>query len=204
MKLYYMPGACSMTPHTALEWIGQPYEAQSVDRREIKSPEYLKLNPQGAVPLLVDGDLVLSQNAAILAYLDARFPQAHLFGSDDPKGKARAWRWLAFLNADVHKAFSPLFHLPDYVHDEVVKTAMQSAARDNIRHLLAQADAQLTAQPYLGDDVSVADVYLYVLLRWCRSLKLDFADLSQLAPFYVRLGENAGVRSVITQENLKP
>lgn len=204
MKLYYMPGACSMTPHTALEWIGQPYEVQSVDRSEIKSPEYLKLNPQGAVPLLVDGDLVLSQNAAILAYLDARFPQARLFGSDDLKGKARAWRWLAFLNADVHKAFSPLFHLPDYVHDEAVKTAMQSAARDNIRHLLAQADAQLAAQPYLGDDVSVADVYLYVLLRWCRSLKLDLADLPQLAPFYVRLGENAGVRSVITQENLKP
>ena len=204
MKLYYMPGACSMTPHTALEWIGQPYEAQSVNRREIKSPEYLKLNPQGAVPLLVDGDLVLSQNAAILAYLDARFPQARLFGSDDLKGKARAWRWLAFLNADVHKAFSPLFHLPDYVHDEAVKTAMQSAARDNIRHLLAQADAQLAAQPYLGDDVSVADVYLYVLLRWCRSLQLDLADLPQLTPFYVRLGENAGVRSVITQENLKP
>jgi len=187
MKLYYMPGACSMTPHTALEWIGQPYEAQSVNRREIKSPEYLKLNPQGAVPLLVDGDLVLSQNAAILAYLDARFPQAHLFGSDDPKGKARAWRWLAFLNADVHKAFSPLFHLPDYVAGG-----------------LGEADAQLAAQPYLGDDVSVADVYLYVLLRWCRSLQLDLADLSQLAPFYVRLGENAGVRSVITQENLKP
>ena len=204
MKLYYMPGACSMTPHTALEWIGQPYEAQSVNRREVKSPEYLKLNPQGAVPLLVDGDLVLSQNAAILAYLDARFPQARLFGSDDLKGKARAWRWLAFLNADVHKAFSPLFHLPDYVHDEAVKTAMQSAARDNIRHLLAQADAQLAVQPYLGDDVSVADVYLYVLLRWCRSLQLDLADLPQLAPFYVRLGENAGVRSVITRENLKP
>ena len=204
MKLYYMPGACSMTPHTALEWIGQPYEAQSVNRREIKSSEYLKLNPQGAVPLLVDGDLALSQNAAILAYLDARFPQARLFGSDDLKGKARAWRWLAFLNADVHKAFSPLFHLPDYVHDEAVKTAMQSAARDNIRHLLAQADAQLAAQPYLGDDVSVADVYLYVLLRWCRSLKLDLADLPRLAPFYVRLGENAGVLSVITRENLKP
>mgnify|MGYP000936810226 FL=1 len=204
MKLYYMPGACSMTPHTALEWIGQPYEAQSVDRREIKSPEYLKLNPQGAVPLLVDGDLALSQNAAILAYLDARFPQARLFGSDDLKGKARAWRWLAFLNADVHKAFSPLFHLPDYVRDEAVKTAMQTAARDNIRHLLAQADAQLAAQPYLGDGLSVADVYLYVLLRWCRSLQLDLADLPRLAPFYARLGENAGVRSVITQENLKP
>ncbi len=204
MKLYYMPGACSMTPHTALEWIGQPYEAQSVDRREIKSPEYLKLNPQGAVPLLVDGDLALSQNAAILAYLDARFPQARLFGSDDLKGKARAWRWLAFLNADVHKAFSPLFHLPDYVRDEAVKTAMQTAARDNIRHLLAQADAQLAAQPYLGDGLSVADVYLYVLLRWCRSLQLDLADLPRLAPFYARLGENAGVRSVISQENLKP
>lgn len=204
MKLYYMPGACSMTPHTALEWIGQPYEAESVDTRTIKSPEYLRLNPQGAVPLLVDGDLALSQNVAILAYLDACFPQARLFGSDESRGKARAWRWLAFLNADVHKAFSPLFHLPDYVRDEAFKTAMQQAARDNILRMLAQVDAQLAAQPYLADALSVADVYLYVLLRWCRGIRLDVSHLSRLAPFYARLGEDPGVQSVLAKEGLTP
>ena len=109
MKLFYLPGACSMVPHTALQWIGQPYEAKAVTHAQTKEPAYLAMNPQGAVPLLVDGDLVLSQNVAILAYLDARFPEARLFGSDTIEGKARAWRWLAFLNADVHKAFGQLF-----------------------------------------------------------------------------------------------
>ena len=70
------------------------------------------MNPQGAVPLLVDGDLVLSQNVAILAYLDARFPEARLFGSDTIEGKARAWRWLAFLNADVQGLRPALPHSP--------------------------------------------------------------------------------------------
>lgn len=65
MKLYYLPGACSLVPHIALEWIGKPYEAEAVSREKIKSAEYLALNPQGAVPLLIDGDLALSQNAAI-------------------------------------------------------------------------------------------------------------------------------------------
>ncbi|WWT73849.1 glutathione S-transferase N-terminal domain-containing protein [Lautropia mirabilis] len=68
MKLFYLPGACSMVPHTALQWIGQPYEAEAVTHAQTKEPAYPAMNPQGAVPLLVDGDLVLSQNVAILAY----------------------------------------------------------------------------------------------------------------------------------------
>ena len=204
MKLYFMAGACSMVPHTALEWTGKPYQAEGVTLQATKTPEYLKLNPQGAVPLLVDGDLVLPQNVAILAYLDMRFPQARLFGSDTIEGKARAWRWLAFMNADVHKAFGPLFHMPDYVKDEAVKAAMQQGAKDSIVRMLAQADAQLARQPQLGDALSVADVYCYVMLRWCRSLKMDLSSLPHLAPFYERIGANAGVQEVIKQEGVKP
>lgn len=205
MKLYYMPGACSMVPHTALEWTAQPYEAQAATMQLIKSPEYLKLNPQGAVPLLVDGELVLPQNVAILQYLDARFPKARLFGSDTVEGRARAWRWLAFLNADVHKAFGPVFHMPAYAQgNPEFEAAIQKGARDSILTMLAQADAQLSRQDHLGDALSVADVYLYVLLRWCRSIKLDLASLPRLAPFFERIGANAGVQSVIAQEGVKP
>lgn len=204
MKLYVMPGACSMVPHTALEWTGKPYEAEMVTLAQTKTPDYLKLNPQGAVPLLVDGDLVLSQNVAILAYLDMRFPQARLFGSESIDGKARAWRWLAFMNSDVHKAFAPLFHLPDYIKDEGDKAAMQQGARDSIVRMLGQANDHLATQAQLGDALSVADVYCYVMLRWCRSLKIDLSSLSHLGPFYDRMGGNAGVKAVIAQEGLKP
>lgn len=205
MKLYYMPGACSMVPHTALEWVGQPYEAQAANKQLIKSPDYLKLNPQGAVPLLVDGELVLPQNVAILQYLDARFPQARLFGSDTVEGRSRAWRWLAFLNADLHKAFGPVFHLPAYAQGKPeFEAAIQQAARDSIVAMMAQADAQLAGQDHLGDALSVADVYLYVLLRWCRSIQLDLSSLPRLAPFFARIGANPGVQAVIAQEGLKP
>lgn len=204
LKLYYLPGACSMVPHTALEWIGEPYEAEAASREFIKSPEYLKLNPQGAVPLLVDGDFALPQNVAILAYLDMLHPKAKLFGSDDAKGRARAYRWLSFLNADVHKAFGPLFHTPAWVEAAGAKAAMQKAAQESIVGMFAQADAQLAKQPQLADALSVADVYLYVLLRWANSLKMDLSSLKHVAPFYDRMSGNPHIQAVVKQEGVKP
>ena len=203
MKLYYMKGACSMVPHTALEWIGKPYEAQGVTLPETKTPEYLAMNPQGAVPLLIDGELALSQNVAILQYLDALNPQAKLFGSTDEVAKARAWRWLAFLNADVHKAFGPLFHLPDYVKDEGVKADMQQAARASIVRMLGQADAHLASHPWLGDAISVADVYLFVILRWAKGMKIDLSSLPNLAGFFDRVAADPGVQKVMADEGVK-
>ena len=188
MKLFYLPGACSMVPHTALQWIGQPYEAKAVTHAQIKEPAYLAMNPQGAVPLLVDGDLVLSQNVAILAYLDARFPEARLFGSDTIEGKARAWRWLAFLNADVHKAFCQLFRTPPWAEDETVKNAMQQAARAQIAGMLKQADDQLANHAWLGgEEISVADIYLYVILRWANGLSVDLSQMKHLNEFQKRV-----------------
>ncbi|OOS25927.1 glutathione S-transferase family protein [Moraxella pluranimalium] len=204
MKLYYMAGACSLVPHTALEWTGAEYDAEAMKLADTKTPEYLSLNPQGAVPLLVDDEFVLPQNVAILSYLDEKFPEAKLFGSRTAEGRATAMRWLTFLNGDVHKAFSPLFHLPDYVQDEGFKADMQTHARSEILRMLAQANTRLETQDYLAENISVADVYLYVLLRWCKGLKIDYSELANLEPFYQRIGENAGVKSVLAQEGLQP
>lgn len=203
MKLYYIAGACSMVPHTALEWVGKPYETQKMTLAETKLPDYLVLNPQGAVPLLVDDELVLSQNVAILLYLDELNPEANLFGSRVAKERAEAFRWLTFFNADLHKAFTPLFHLPAYVEDEQFKQAMQENARSSILRMLAQANTHLDNHRYFGADISVADVYLYVILRWCNSIGLDYSQLNNLPDFYQRIGENEGVQAVIAQEGLK-
>ena len=204
MKLFYKAGACSMVPHTALAWIGKSYEAESVTIEQMKAPAYLKLNPQGAVPLLVDGELVVTQNVAILAYLDSLHPESKLFGSSTPQGKALAWRWLAFLNADVHKAFSPLFHAPDWMSDDV-KAAAQQAAREQIVKMLKQADDRLATTPWLGgEDISVADVYCYVILRWARGLKLDIGALKRLEDLYNRVAANKGVQAICAQEGLQP
>lgn len=203
MKLYFMKGACSMVPHTALEWIGQPYESQQVTLPETKTPEYLALNPQGAVPLLIDGEMKLSQNVAIIFYLDELHPEAHLFGTGDSKARADAMRWLMFLNADLHKAFAPLFHLPAYAEaNETIKTPMVEYARESILKMLSQANDQLAGKEYLTGELTIADVYLYVELRWCKGIRLDFSHLTNLVAFFDRIPQNAGVKAVLAKEGL--
>lgn len=207
MKLYYLAGACSFVPHTALEWIkqqtGNSYEAEAATREKIKSPEYLALNPQGTVPLLIDGDLALSQNVAILFYLDMLYPEVKLFGSQTAQDKAKAMRWLSFFNADLHKVFSPLFHLPAYVREnaELAQQARQAAAQQ-ILAMLEIADDHLAHHQFFGERISVADVYLYVELGWCKKLGIDFSHLRHLVSFAERVEADAGVASVRVQEGL--
>ena len=208
MKLYGLIGACSFVPHVALEWVKahshENYEFEAVSREFIKSPEFLALNPRGAVPLLVDGDLVLSQNQAILHYLDERFPEAKLFGSKTMRDKAKASRWLAFFNSDVHKSFVPLFRLPSYAegNEALTKTIRQQAA-EQVLEQLAVANEHLESHIFFGEAISVADVYLYIMLNWCRLLGLDFSHLTQLSPFMQRVEADSGVNAVRLAEGLK-
>ncbi|QLB17177.1 glutathione S-transferase [Mannheimia varigena] len=208
MKLYGLVGACSFVPHVALEWVklhaNQDYEFQAVSREFIKSPEFLALNPRGAVPLLVDGDLALSQNQAILHYLDELYPEVKLFGSKTARDKAKAARWLAFFNSDVHKAFTPLFRLSSYAADneELTKMIRQQAA-EQVLELLTVANDHLENHIFFGETISVADVYLYIMLNWCRRLGLDFSHLSQLSAFMQRVEADKGVDNVRSQEGLK-
>ncbi|QIM67536.1 glutathione S-transferase [Mannheimia granulomatis] len=208
MKLYGLVGACSFVPHVALEWIKaqtqQNYEFQAVSREFIKSAEYLALNPRGAVPLLVDGDLALSQNQAILHYLDELYPDAKLFGSKTARDKAKAARWLSFFNADVHKSFVPLFRLPSYAegNEELIKAIRQQAA-EQILEQLATANEYLESHIFFGETISVADVYLYIMLNWCRRLGLDFSHLEQLSNFMQRVEADKGVDNTLDQEGLK-
>ena len=208
MKLYGLIGACSFVPHVALEWVKahshENYEFEAVSREFIKSSEFLALNPRGAVPLLVDGDLVLSQNQAILHYLDERFPEAKLFGSKTMRDKAKASRWLAFFNSDVHKSFVPLFRLPSYAegNEALTKTIRQQAA-EQVLEQLAVANEHLESHIFFGEAISVADVYLYIMLNWCRLLGLDFSHLTQLSPFMQRAEVDSGVNAVRLAEGLK-
>lgn len=203
MKLFYLPGACSFVPHTALEWIGEPYEAVAISREKLKSAEFLSLNPQGSVPLLVDGNFSLSQNIAILYYLDDLYPEAKLFGSLTPQDKAKAIRWLAFFNADVHKAFTPLFRLPEYAKGNEELTAhIRQNAKETTLNYLAIADDHLSRHLFFGERISVADVYLYIILNWCNIVGIDFSHLPQLTPFFERVATDQGVQSVRQQEGL--
>ena len=201
MKLYYTPGACSLADHIALEWIGKPYEAERVSKDQRKSPEFLKINPAGAVPVLQDGDWVLTQNAAILNFLADSFPESGLGGDGSPKSRAEVNKWLSFANSDIHPAFHPLFGLTAYLGDEGADKTKE-AARKKLRGLFERADQQLAGTVWLTGSRSVADPYLYVVSRWAKATGVDLSGLMNLERFVKNIEADASVQKVLKDEGL--
>ena len=203
MKLYYSPGACSLADHIALEWIGQPYEAIRVEREQRRQPAFLALNPAGAVPVLEVDGWVLTQNAAILNYLADRFPQSGLGGDGTPESRAEINRWLAFVNSDVHPAFKPLFGATAYLGDESVVEATRQNARIQVRALLERADTALSGRDWIAGTRSIADPYLFVVLRWARGAQVDLAGLDNLERFFLAMRADPAVQKVLDVETAK-
>lgn len=202
LKLYYIKGVCSLVPHIALEWAKVDYQLQEVSRTDVKEPAYLALNPLGAVPLLQDGDWALSQNIAILDYLHELYPQAKIFGAGDIKAQAKARQWLAFANSDLHKTFGGLFKPATFVKDEAAQSQVREMAAEKVKALYAIADNVLANQDYLTGELTIADVYLYVTLRWAKGLQLDLSHCKSLEAFYQRVESNAGVQAALKQQGL--
>ena len=202
MKLYTSPGACSMADHIVLEWIGKPYTAQIVSREQRATPEFRKLNPAGAVPVFEENGWVLTQNAAILNYLADRFPESGLGGDGTPKARAEVNRWLGFLNADMHPAFKPLFGATNYLEDKAAIERSHAHARAVLHGLFQRVDEQLGKHDWLAGTRSIADPYLFVMLRWARGNKIDLSGLDNLAKFEQRMRADKGVQTVLKAENI--
>lgn len=203
MKLYVIPGTCALADHIVLEWIGQPFETREIEREELRSPAYLRLNPSGVVPTLVDDDgWVLTENAAILNYLLDRFPESGLGGDGSPRDRATVNRWLAFLNSDVHKSFAPIFGPGRFHPDESEHDALKQRARERIRDQLAILDERLADRDWLADHKSPADAYLFVILRWARKLDVDLSGFEALDRFFERMRADAGVQRALQAQGL--
>lgn len=200
MKLYYMPGACSLATHIVLEWIGQPYESERITHAELKKPAFLAVNPLGAVPAIEDGHGVLTQNAAILGYLAELHPEAGLYGDGSPRGRAEVTRWLAFVNADIHPAFKPLFGATAFLEDPVAVEKTRVQARERLRTLYQLADHQLEGREGLAGARSVVDAYLFVTVRWARKFGIELDDLPHLQAFMARMEADAGVQKALAAE----
>lgn len=201
MKLYTSPGACSMADHIVLQWIGAPFQAQVVNGDQRKTPEFLALNPAGAVPVLEDHGWVLTQNAAILNYLADLHPEAKLGGDGTPKGRAGVNRWLSFLNADVHPAFHPLFGSTAYLGEESAGKS-KDAAKKKLRGFFAVLDQQLKGQQWLTGTRSIADPYLFVVTQWAKKMDIDLTGLDHLTAFDQRMAADAGVQAAMKAEGL--
>jgi glutathione S-transferase len=204
MKLYTLPGACSLASHIALEWIGAPYEAVKVERDRLKSPEFLDLNPAGQVPVLVEDDgWVLTENIAILHYLAELHPQLRLDGDGTLRGRAEVNRWLGFLNSEVHKGFAPIFGPGAFVADTSQHAELQDNARRKLRNLFARIDEALGDRDWLaGAQRSIVDPYLFVVLRWAYAKQVDMAGMDNLAHFFERMKTDAGVLKAMQAEGI--
>lgn len=202
IKLYYSPGACSLADHIVLEWIGKPYEAVRVSREERRAPAYLAINPAGAVPALEDDGWVLTQNAAILNYLADTHPEAGLGGDGTSRGRAEVNKWLAVSNSDIHPSFHPLFGATAWLHDPELVEKSKDVARTKLRGLFERMDAQLAGRDWLAGARSIADPYLFVVLRWAKAMDVDLSGLGNLERFFTAMLADPGVRRALEQEGL--
>lgn len=201
MKLYYMPGACPLATHTILEWIGKPYELQLVSRTEMKEPAYLALNPTGAVPTLQDGDLTLTQTASIVEYLAELNPEAGLVG-DTVRERAETRRWLGFINSDMHRTFGLLFAAPAFVSSEAAQAELCANATKKLVSYFGIVNKQLEGKTWLTGKRSVADPYLYTLLRWAQAKSIDLSALPNLGTYFKHMNADAGVAAAVKAQGL--
>jgi len=201
VKLYYMPGACPLATHIVLEWIGQPYEIQAVPRKELKEPAFLALNPAGSVPVLTDGDLVLTQSSAILEYLAEKHPEAGLM-PQDINARAETRRWLAFVNADLHKAFGLVFGKAAFTSDADCQGLLAKGGAAKAMEFFGILNKQLEGRQWVTGSRSVVDPYLYTIIGWANLLKMDLSSLPNIQAFHARMNEDAGVQAALKAQGL--
>jgi len=209
IQLHYAPGNASMTPHVLLEELGVPFELKRVDREHgaHKSPEYLKLNPNGLIPVLVDGDLVLYETAAIVLHLVDTHPQAGLAPAVGTAERAMFYKWLVWLAASLQSQMPIYFYTDRYVAPGNTAGAAEVKAltEQRIEGLIDQIDSLLASHggPWLmGGRFSALDPYAWMLCRWTRSAKRPARTLPHVGPFLQRMLERPALQRVIAREGL--
>jgi glutathione S-transferase len=211
IQLHYFPGNASMTPHLLLEELATPFELKLVDRsaNAHKSSEYLKLNPNGLIPVLVDGDLVLYETAAIVLHLVDTHAAAGLAPQIGTPERALFYKWLVWLAASLQSQMPMYFYSDRYVAAGNAAGAAQvkAAAETRIAGLVDQIDAQLASHrgPWLlGESFSALDPYAFMLCRWTRGMQRPARTLAHVGPFLQRMLARPAVQRVIEREGLPP
>ena len=202
MKLYYAPGACSLSPHIVANEAGIPLELVKVDVKTktiAREGDFWDVNPKGYVPALeLDDGEVLTEGPAIVQYLADRAPDARLAPANGSFERVRLQEALNYLTSEIHKSYSPLFR-PD------VLPAVREERLAYLRKRYALIEKQLEGRKYLlGDRFTVADAYLFTLTRWARGVKLDLTGFPNLEAFQKRVGSRKAALEAMRAEGLIP
>jgi glutathione S-transferase len=209
LELHWYPGTAAMIPHIVLEEMGVPYERVLVDRARDhhKRPEYLKLNPNGLIPVLTDGDLVLYETAAIVLHLCDTHPQAQLAPAVGTRERAHFYKWLVWCTNTLQATLLAYFYPERWVKEGNAEGAAQvkAAAQARVQPLLDQLDALLAqGGPWaLGERYGALDAYVFTLCRWTRNFSEGKArERAHLGPYLQRMADRPAVQRVFANEQL--
>ena len=200
MKLYYAPGACSLSPHIALLEAGLPYDLVKVDLRAKKlenGDDYLKVNPKGQVPALaLDSGELVTEGPVIIQLIADKAGDNNLAPARDSAERYKLLEWLNFITTELHKNFSPLFQ-------PVIPDEVKNFFKDRLTAKFKFIDGELAGRDYLlGKQFSVADGYLFVMLVWADRMKLDLSGFSNLTSYKARIAARPKVQEALTREGL--
>jgi glutathione S-transferase len=200
MKLYYSPGACSLSPHIVLREAGLPFTpvmASTKTKKLADGTDYYTINPKGYVPLLeLDDGQRLAEGPAIVQYIGDKVPEKKLVAPWGSMERYRQIEWLTFIGTEIHKSFSPLFapNTPDET---------KAAFKARVLSRLEWVNQQLEGKQYLmGDTFCVADAYLFTVTNWCKFVNIDISGLSHLGAFMQRMASRPAVQEALKAEGL--
>jgi glutathione S-transferase len=198
MRLFYAPGACSLSPHIVALEAGIKLAFEKVDLKTKKTADgsdYLTINPKGAVPALqLDDGEILTEGPAIVQYLAEQRPQAGLVPAAGTMAHYRLLEILGFINSEIHKGYSPLFN-------PAISAADRSEKIAYLQKRYGFIEAQLKKHPYLlGDQFSVADAYLFTVTNWATPLKVDLSRFPKVLDFQKRIGARPAVQAAMKAE----
>jgi glutathione S-transferase len=198
MKLYFTPGACSLSPHIALKEAGLPHDLIKVDLKTktvADGSDYTAVNPKGQVPALrLDDGELLTEGPVIVQLIADQAPGSRLAPPNGTRERYRLQELLNFLSTEVHKTFSPLFN--PALADEA-----KAIFRSRLTARLAHLDKTLAGRDYLmGTDFTVADGYLFTMLRWAVNMKIDLSAMPNLTAYMARVAARPKVQAALAAE----
>ncbi|CAN5655086.1 glutathione transferase GstA [soil metagenome] len=200
MKLYYSPGACSLSPHIALHEAGLAFEPVLTSTKTHKiqdGTDYYGINPLGYVPLLeLDDGTRLAEGPAIVQYIADLAPTKNLAPANGTMQRYRLQSWLTFIGTEIHKGFSPLFN-------PATPEEYKTIAKDRLTSRLKWVDSELAGKDYLmGDQFTVADGYLFTVTNWAKPTGVDLSPYPTLNAYRERVGARPAVQAAMKAEGL--
>lgn len=202
MKLFYSPGACSLSPHIVAREAGIDLKLQKVDTKTktmTVDGDFWSINPKGYVPALeLDNGEILTEGPAIVQYLADLKPKSRLAPQNGTWERTRLQEMLGYINSEIHKTFSPLW-------DTKVSADLRKERTEYLNRRYALLDKQLAGKKFLfGDEFTVADAYLFVVTNWAKSTKVDLSEFANLQAFQKRVAARPAVQAAMMAEELIP